>query len=231
MGAPDINWNTSRPPDVKYQPRKLRHAQRAANLFQRNYSISTPELVCAWRSWRQRRKDWSREWGIIANVYMVYRPQIVTLTNFILLRPIYFNLFFQESILFLFKWGSQGENMSGTLMFLKRRKAIALHGTPSSLEFRAEKELKNPFRPFKIVFELWLTSVLKILQLKRSELSKIGWDKSLQDSCQLIRTCVPFQQWVATIQIHLCTYVNNAINGRHCNSTRREQTSKIFWAW
>ena len=41
MGAPDINWNTSRPPDVKYQPRKLRHAQRAANLFQRNYSIST----------------------------------------------------------------------------------------------------------------------------------------------------------------------------------------------
>ena len=72
----------------------------------------------------------------------------------VLLQPIYFNLFLQESIFFLFKWGSQGENMSGTLMFLKRRKAIALHGTPSSLEFRAEKELKNPFRPFKIVFEL-----------------------------------------------------------------------------
>ena len=87
-------------------------------------------------------------------MYMVYRPQIVTLTNFILLRPIYFNLFFQESIFFLFKWGSQREKISGTLMFLKRRKAIALHGTPSSLEFRAEKELKNPFRPFKIVFEL-----------------------------------------------------------------------------
>ena len=33
MGAPDINWNTSRPPDVKYQPRKLRYAQRAANSF------------------------------------------------------------------------------------------------------------------------------------------------------------------------------------------------------
>ena len=69
---------------------------------------------------------------------MVYRPQIVTLTNFTLLRPIYFNLFFQESM-----WGSQGENMSGTLMFLKRRKAIAQHGTPSSLEFRAEKSSKT----------------------------------------------------------------------------------------
>ena len=41
-----LNWNTSRPslsiPDIKYQPWKLRHAQRAADLFQRNYSISTP---------------------------------------------------------------------------------------------------------------------------------------------------------------------------------------------
>ena len=49
-----------------------------------------------------------------ANVY--HCPRIVTLTNFILLRPIYFNLFFQESI-FSFKRGSQGENMSGTLIF------------------------------------------------------------------------------------------------------------------
>ena len=82
--------------------------------------------------------------------YMVYRPQIVTLTNFILLRPISFNLFFQESIFFLFKWGSQGENMSGTLMFLKRRKAIAQHGTPSSLEFRAEKSSKTHLDHLKL---------------------------------------------------------------------------------
>ena len=75
---------------------------------------------------------------------MVYRPQIVTLTNFQYSYDQYIlTYFFQESIFFLFKWGSQGENMSGTLMFLKRRKAIAQHGTPSSLEFRAEKSSKT----------------------------------------------------------------------------------------
>ena len=68
----------------------------------------------------------------------------------VLLRPIYFNLFFQESIFFLFKWGSQGENMSGTLMFLKRRKAIAQHGTPSSLGFRAEKSSKTHLDHLKL---------------------------------------------------------------------------------
>ena len=40
--------------------------------------------------------------------------------------------------------------MSGTLMFLKRRKAIAQHGTPSSLEFRAEKSSKTHLDHLKL---------------------------------------------------------------------------------
>ena len=178
-------------PDVKYQPWKLRHAQRAANLFQRNYSISTPGpsslrtpisanlglnfnqgfffllsktlfriifsifleypiiklkakriklnllfklsylssnfaltlgyLNPASNNSAQSSSSYDDRGGrgvrtgVDINVYRC--PKIVTLTNFILLRRIYFSLFFQESIFFLFKWGSQGENKSGTLMF------------------------------------------------------------------------------------------------------------------